>query len=415
MVAQKSTMKIQIFEAYAGGHYTQYVAHLLPNLKELSRRGLIDSVVLTTSKNHVAHPYYAEAIAPIASGVTIDAPFSIGPHGPNSGREIAGLLRASIVRNRPDFVIATSADHGAFPLAVINSVAGSRPFGKASAIGIFHHGLGREPKTLTEALKDRALHFAKRNKIWAEAHIVNPLLFDRIERLGDGPAGHFRQLPDPVPHTVPIDRIEARAIFGIPETGRYIGHVGGMDARMALPELIEAFRSASKRVDDRLLLAGSLYEPYQAYVSANCADLIESKKLIVLDRFLTQNELTIAASALDVIAIPYYTTEQLSAKLLHAIAARRPVVSGALGYSGMIVQTFGVGRTCDIHDPADFARTIALALEESKGYLVSEKTERLIQYHAPENYAASVLHSLYERLGVERPPVKSWNWALTGS
>ncbi|GAC1541900.1 MAG: hypothetical protein NVS2B17_19820 [Candidatus Velthaea sp.] len=407
-------MKIQIFEPYSGGHYTQYVAHLLPSLNSLLKQGLIQSVVFTTSEQHLSHPHFAEAIAPISAGIEIDAPFSIGAYGPHSGREIAELLHASVARNKPDVLISTSADYGAFLLALRGLVRRSYRFPSSKMIGVFHHGLTRPANGVRERVKDEVQRFARRHSPWSEIHVVNPLLYERVAREEQPRGRRFFSVPDPVAQAEEIDRHRAREWLRIPTLGRYIGHVGGMDGRMALPELVDAFRTATSSATDRLLLAGALYPPHQEFVANRCADLVQSGRLIVIDAFLTNEQMHTAMCALDVAAITYYKTEQLSAKLLKAVVTRRPVVTNSIGYTGMMVENFGVGWACDIGDRTALSETLARALDTSAEYEVSAQTERLIEYHEPENYANSVLASVYRKLNVTAPPIKDWDWVRAG-
>jgi hypothetical protein len=74
--------------------------------------------------------------------------------------------------------------------------------------------------------------------------------------------------------------------------GRYLGHVGGLDARMALPELVIAFRAASTEPTDRLFIAEKLYSPYRKYVSDEYDDLIRSGKGACVQHRVTQNSHT---------------------------------------------------------------------------------------------------------------------------
>ncbi|GAC1541902.1 MAG: hypothetical protein NVS2B17_19830 [Candidatus Velthaea sp.] len=407
-------MKVQIFEPYFGGHYTEYVAHLLPSLNSLLKQGLIQNVVLTTSVQHISHPHFTDMIAPLSERLEIDAPFTIGEYGAHSGAEIAELLHQSVLRNKPDVVISTSADYGAFLLALRSMAARSYRFSGAQTIGVFHHGFARPAKGVRESVKDQIQRFARHYAPWSEIHFVNPLLYERVAREGRHARQRFHSLPHPVEQPAEIDKHRAREMLQIPSHGRYIGHVGSIDARMALPELITAFRAATSQPTDRILLAGKLYKPYQEYVAQSCRDLVDSGRLIVIDQYLTNEQVHVANCALDVAAITYYPAEQLSAKLLKAIVTRRPVITNTLGYTGMMVENFAVGESCDITDKAALAGAVSRMLAASGEYEVSPQTERLIQYHEPQNYANSVLASLYRKLGLSIPTTKDWEWVLAG-
>lgn len=407
-------MKIEIFEPYYGGHYTEFVAHLLPSLKKLLLDGAIDSVVISTSRQHLEHPHFADIIAPLAEGIEIDASFSIGDYGPNSAAEIAGLLHESVRRNRPDVVISTTADYGMFVLALRSLVIPSYRFPDVKMIGIAHHGFARAPRGMREWLKAGVQRFARDASPWDELHFINPYLFRRI--VGDVTAStpRMKSVPNPVRQGSAMTKSRARESLRIPVVGRYIGHVGGVDARMALPELVTAFRAASSEVTDRLLIAGKLYPPYRRYVSDTCEDLIRSGRMIALDRYLSSDEMNAANNAIDVAAITYYPAEQLSGKLLQAIVTRRPVIANRCGYTAKIIADFNVGWACDVLDQNSFRETVGIALANADGFATSEKIDRFIDYHDPENYSRSVLASVYAKLGIETVNDHNWDWVERG-
>lgn len=222
--------------------------------------------------------------------------------------------------------------------------------------------------------------------------------------------GTHRLLPHPVERPRALDRQAARAALGIPQDGRYLAFVGSTDGRKAIPELLAAFRAAGLAANDRLLIAGSLYEPHRALVRSAFADLLASGRIVSIDRHLSSEEVGLAFSAADMVAVTYYPMDDLSANLLSAIAAGRPVLANAHGYSKRMIAEFELGWSCDIRDPAAFAETIRHAMAGSATFAISEKTRRLIEFHRPENYTETVLSRLKRRLGIEPADVRSWEW-----
>ena len=56
--------------------------------------------------------------------------------------------------------------------------------------------------------------------------------------------------------------------------GRYLGLLGSLDRRKAVPELLAAFREAQLAPTDRLLLAGGLDPAYAALIAEHYNDLL---------------------------------------------------------------------------------------------------------------------------------------------
>jgi glycosyltransferase involved in cell wall biosynthesis len=409
-------MIVQIFEPFrGGGHFTNYIRALLPQLTDLLHRSLIRRVVVTISQAHRDSSAFTDQLLPFASSVEFESSLPLAG-GLTKSPALAKTLFESISRIRPDYLIATTADLLSVGLASRALIAQSLP-AKTHSIGIFHYSYGQMAKQsgnryMSGHLKDELFRFGRKFANWSEVQIVNPLAYERLIRLGADPR-RVRLLPHPVDRSLLIDKVAARRQLKIPLDGRYIGSIGASDDRKAIPELLSAFRSATSARSDRVLLAGHLHEPYKALIEREYRDLVSQERLIILNRYLSTDELGAALCASDVAAITYYSGTGLSANLLQAAGARRPVVAGASGYSGMAVQGFELGWSCNVLDHNDLVATIRTALEGSQDYRSGEKRARLIAFHDPKNYAASILGALYERIGLPAPPLKSWAWATS--
>lgn len=147
-----------------------------------------------------------------------------------------------------------------------------------------------------------------------------------------------------------------------------------------------------------MLLAGRSHLAYRELADREYGDLIASGRVVLIDRYLRDEELHDAYCAADVVAVPYYPMDDLSANLLAAIAAERPVLANDFGYAGTAIRRFALGWACDILNPEMFAKTL-----------------RLLEYHDPQNYADTVLLRLRSRIGIPQPIVRSWDWVDAGS
>jgi len=260
-------------------------------------------------------------------------------------------------------------------------------------------------------VRDNLQRFARRFSPWTELQFVNPLLFEFTKRRALLANGRAKLLPHPVATKPAIAKADARRTLGIPVDGTYIGQIGKSDGRKAVPELLAAFRAADLPSDRRLLLAGTQYGPYRELLDRQYADLIQSGRLVVLDRYLRSEEFHVANCAVDVVSVAYYT-DQLSANLLAAVAAERPVIGDRRGYTGMMIDTFDVGYAADVRDHAALTSAVVSAMQRGPGFALSAKARRLLEFHSPQNFVDTLLGGLYERLGVEQATTKSWDWAL---
>lgn len=407
----RSQPTVQIFEPFAGWHHTKYIAMLLPALQQLVDQGVLREVVLTTTDSHRATPHFRDALERFASSVRFDTfPADYQTLG---GNATSSALLRSLHRNRPDFVISTSANNGALSLALRCLATSPLDNGRVSSIGILHNGFASPPTSFRDRTTDVVHRVSRYLAPWSEVGIVNPLLFDAVCAQRPWAPARVRMLPDPVEQRTPLSKVAARAALGIPVEGRYIAQIGKTDVRKAVTELLRAFRTAAPPQGVRLLFAGQLHPEHRSLIEDRFGDLVARGSIVLIDRYLTPDEFHAANCAADVVAVTYYT-EELSGNLLAATAAERPVIASEKGYTGMMIARFGVGWSCDIASPSSFAEALHAAVTGSQTYALTPQTRRLLEFHRPENFAASVLQRLYRQLPVPAPDVKTWEW-VSGS
>lgn len=411
-------MRVQIFAPIAGGPLTQYVSYLLPTLVELHAADHIGTIGVTLSRSHFESPFFSEYLAPYAGTVEFDIfDDEVASLTWRSGVRCTDALLRSVGRLRPDFLVSVSANYGAVALGL--RALGHPHLRRANtsfdSIGIFHHGMAsaaRGVRARARALIQRA---ARDLAPWSEIHVVNPLLYDAITRTSPGGNGRVKLVPHPLARRPVIGKAVARERLGVPRDGRYLAYVGKTDPRKAIPELLAAFRNARLAPTDRLLLAGRSHSAYRELADREYGDLIASGRVVLIDRYLRDEELHDAYCAADVVAVPYYPMDDLSANLLAAIAAERPVLANDFGYAGTAIRRFALGWACDILDPEMFAKTVERAFRQCDSFALDDRALRLLEYHDPQNYADTVLLRLRSRIGIPQPIVRSWDWVDAGS
>jgi glycosyltransferase involved in cell wall biosynthesis len=383
-------MRVLVYEQFHPGHYYYYLHFLLPALLEVTN----DVVVAVTAEGRRSAEF-AELLSPYSDRVVFEAILPYG-HDRVIKNQKWGLhrdLRDAVRRTRPDYVLAPSADTqtsamGLFRIAGLGGLPGHRR-GEAG----FHLGRGIAGASLRQAGRDRLDELKLAASGWTRLHIVNLLFYEHLQARGGSLARKCSLLPHPVkPNT--YSKAESRRVLGIPEDGRLIGLAGLIDYRKAVGELLTAFRRSSDRPTDRLLLAGPLARNHRQTIETGYRDLVDSGRIIMLDRFLADDEIQRALAAMDVVCTPYPGFIALSSVLLEGLAAGRPVLSNNIGWCDAIVKRFGAGWTCDVHNPDAFATAVRTALDECESYRHTEATLRLLAFHAPENFAASFLQGL---------------------
>ncbi len=235
-------MIAQVFEPFSGGHHTKYVAFMLPALVRLLDEGRLERVILTTTSRHRESPFFADSLSQYASKVVFDVVAAGDIY--DRGHEVSAMLLDSLERNRPDYVVFTSADNGALTLALRCLVRSRFRARDVTSVGILHYGFHEPARGVRDRLQDGVHRFSRRFSPWSEVHVVNPQLYDFIRRRAGWAQRRLRLLPDPVEPRAPVAKVRAREALGIPVDGTYLAAVGKSNSTKAIPDLLAAFRAA---------------------------------------------------------------------------------------------------------------------------------------------------------------------------
>jgi glycosyltransferase involved in cell wall biosynthesis len=332
-------MRILIFEPLAGGHHTNYIEALLESLVRLRRKGNISEVIVAVTSAHRSSLSFQRQIARFEPDVVFDATLpAIDPTLPLADRlRDARHFRAVVLKHTPDLAISTTADQQTLAAALLSLVGVPVIPSGPRTIGLIHSGYAGRARNTADRAKDVLYGLGLKNAPWTRIGIINPLVYEWAIKRMPSSAGRFVLVPDPVPPVKTLPRAEARRALCLPETGTYIGHVGSTDHRKAIPELLSAFKAVA-RPDERLLLAGSLAESHRRLLTGEYAELVRSGAIVLRDRYIESSEIAAALSAIDAAAPLHYPRTELSANMLKAVAAGRPVLADSYGYTGEMIE-----------------------------------------------------------------------------
>lgn len=405
-------MRVLLYEQWYKGHHYHYLHHLLPRLIEL-----VDEVVVAVTREGRESVEFETLLAPFADRVGIDA--SVPPAKERLALRdrprIYQNLRATVARLRPDYVLVPSGDVATTMMGLCRAIGrGGLPGGVAGEVGILY-GFGLSRATAKQHAKDIFYESTWRWSSWEKFHMNNMLVYEAILAHGGSLARRAALFPHPIPPNPRLGKVESRRLLGLPEDGRYLGLAAEIDRRKAIDRLLAAFRAATSRPDDRILLAGRLSAEFAALIASDYADMVRDGRLLLIDRFIDIHEADLVNSALDIVCTPYPGFGHLSSALLHGVAAGRPVLVNDFGWPRALVRRFQLGWLCDVLDPGAFTRTIREAFDRCEDYRETEGTRRLLAFHTPENYAESWLVRLRDVTGRPAPDGhRSWSWVLEG-
>ena len=403
-------MRVLVFEQWRGGHYFNYLTHLIPRLSELAG----DVVVAMTER---AASDFEPTLRARGAFQNVRFDTSVPEAAPalpaRERSKVLGNLRDAVARHAPDYLLVPSADAQTLALGALGHLRIPVLPAHLTSEATFHQGYGPAIAKPKHVLKELAYTLAYSGCTWTRLNFVSFLYYEHAVKRGAGFARRARLVPDPVPNAPRLSRLEARRLLGIPEEGRYVGLLGSLDVRKAVPELLAAFRAARLGATDRLLLAGRLDPDFRALIDRDYADLVRAERVVVLDRFLSDDELVQGYGALDLVSTVYRDFPGLASLLLKGLAAGRPVLAHDFGWSRAVIKRFDVGATCDIESTPRFADSLRSALDASEHYVESEAVKRLLAFHAESNFTETMLegvrHAAGNRDDVQR---KTWDWVL---
>jgi len=118
--------------------------------------------------------------------------------------------------------------------------------------------------------------------------------------------------------------------------GRVILFFGYVRAYKGVRYLLEAFAKARKKVDVTLVLVGEFYEPREPYLE-QIDKLDIGENLVLVDRYVSDEEVGLFFSAADVVVLPYTSATQ-SGVVQIAFAFEKPVISTRVGGIPEVIQ-----------------------------------------------------------------------------
>lgn len=401
-------MKILLIEAFHGGHHTNYIEAMLPAFRQSLMAGEASEVCITISEHHYNNLVMAGIVKQESLNIRYSPTFPVTSQNP-SFRERFNLFntfKRVIEESDADAVIVPSADYDVSVNALC-SFGGKKP---VYAVGVFHYGYPSSTKlTMKETVKRYVYELSWRNSNWNKLLFVNPVVYEGLARTNGSFSNKIQLLPDPVPPALEIDCEEARARLGIPSEGVYVGFVGMMDERKAIPQVLAVFSEKKMYEKCRLLLAGQLAKQYEELIHKRYQHLIDDQRIILINRHLSSVEVQQGYAAIDIVALLQIRRMNLSANLLKAVAYDKPVIADDCGYTGMMVRRFELGYLCDVDDHGSVTNAISRALEKAKSFEPSPQSQRLKEFHHPDNYAKTVMQSLNQNKNHTDKPL-TWDW-----
>jgi glycosyltransferase involved in cell wall biosynthesis len=409
-------MRVLIIEQVSeSGHHLNYVRHLVQAFAPLGCK-----IVVAVPNTVPQSAQFKIYLSPHESCFRLEF---IPPHDETISRwkmilARARAFRALIARVKPDAVYVPTLEGYVSTLdRIAQSVAWwlalrprlSRLHCEALLLGLpAAYGMARLSPFITT--------MGVRTMPFDIVHYIDPVVFEWVLSNVGGKAGKkARFIADPVePLSLP-SRCKARAMLGLPEHKKLIMSIGFQDHRKGVDYLIRACAHWQPTEPASIVLAGMLSTQIKQLVTNEYRHLVKDERLIILDRYLSDEEINACCAAGDLIATPYRPMPHPSSIALHAATAGKMLLAANSGWLAYMVPKFSLGRLCDPRDPETLAEALDLALHEAEAYRLSAAAKRLVEFHRSENFVTQWRRELSRIMGKsEDLPPRDWKWVLNG-
>ncbi len=389
-------MRVTVYEPIGTGHRFAYLAHLLP---EMSKLGV--TPILVTTDQALNSPPYQTHLHKHLQHFEVDSELVLADKP--SSHQLADGFEQCIRRLAPDHCLLPVGD-------MISQIIGARRWiGKLSPAQSVEtealHFRGRFGYSVAST-RGRLKRFASRMTIakapWSRLFHLDAYQLAALCQNNRSLAARSFVMPDPVEIPPKLSKSEARNALGLPTDGRFVGCAGSIDLRKGADKLLRSFAEACPQLptSDRLLLAGPVSPKVHTLLLKEFKALLDSRRIICLDRYLSVEEIAQALIAMDLVCTPYPEHSGSSSIVIRSAAVERPLLAADVNWIGRTVKQFQLGKAIDVTNQKQFANSIVDGLESSPDFSLSPSGKRFVKFHSGENFAATWLGRIRERLSL---------------
>jgi glycosyltransferase involved in cell wall biosynthesis len=401
--------KLLLFDLFATGHHAGYILHLVKYWRTQKRPGSLD--VLVTPKFMQLHNDVVNAALEGSQSninfVTISSEEEavLKSEDSSSERVVRAFQEGNLLdkyarKLEPthcllmyfDSILLSLAFRGRFPCPL--SGIYFRP--------IFHYSDFADFTPLRHErilqLRDKlALSRLLSNSQFQTLFCLDPFAADRIARFNSNVKSIY--LPDPVQiYSESESQVERlRENLGIQPDRTVFLMFGVPQQRKGIYQLIEAIALLPSHLCQKLCLLLVGPRGTDSQVQTLLKELSESLLVQVIshDKFVPDREIQPYFQVSDVILAPYQRHIGMSAILVRAAAASKPVLSSNYGLMGEMVKRYGLGITVDASLPAEIAKGLTQFLISSpKEFCELSSMKAFAEQNSAEKFASTIFQYL---------------------
>ncbi|MUG96759.1 glycosyltransferase [Scytonema sp. UIC 10036] len=403
--------KIMLFDLVTDGHHAGYIQHLIQFFCKHNLSGSLDVVV---SPEFVRkHKDVVDLAAKNGQGQVNFVPISdaqeaaLWPPTNFFKRKIHyfqqwKLCRAYAKSLKANHCLLMYFDTFQIPLAIDGNLPCSLSaiyFRPTFHYDDFEHYKSTWRNQLPQWQEKFVLSSALRHPQFTTLFSLDPFVLKHCDRLNTN--AKIIYLPDPV-QTYSESATSSKQLterLGIDANRKVFLLFGSLDGRKGIKELLEAVQLLSPSLCQQicLLLVGPIASAIESQVKAKIASLSSSLpvQIVTDNQFVADSEIQSYYQLADVILAPYQRHVGMSAILVRAAVAQKPVLSSNYGLMGEITRRYRLGLTVDSTVPEEIAQGLTqFVLESPKQFCDFMQMKSFAEQNTADKFASTIFQNL---------------------
>jgi len=309
----------------------------------------------------------------------------------NSWRECTVLRNAILSDNNPyDAILALNCSQIPF-LWPIFRVFNSKALRNLAVIkfGMTSTGLNHAPPTIRTKINNLIRKNLLSLHLNGAIKTIDNYAFTELENGSRRFQKIFTLIPDPIDKIPIVDKISARGYLGIPDDVFVVSISGSISShpRKNCPILINALSDKNLNKNVCLLIAGKLSTGIDEYIKKSQA--FQDKRIFIIDRYLSDEELTTVTCASDLVCTPYSGHFCPSGIVLRAVKCDVPVLVPNYHWFKFMVDKFNIGWKLKALTKSAIVDSLNdISEKNSQLQHLTAQTVLIKKYFSEDNFAA---------------------------
>lgn len=405
--------RVLLFELSIGGHYPEYVSHIVKYWCDRSLPGILNVVVV---------PEFIEQHSEVVAigersqidnvnfiSLTPEERSGLKPYRSGINRTIRALQEFDLIvkyakKLDTNRIFIPYFDTRMLPIALGKTLP-------CAFSGIYFRPSFHYPHLNTNypsSWKDRLQYLREKiilskilsNKQLKTLFCLDSLAIEYINQIGKQEKAKY--LPDPVKtyHSLSSSELEKiRRRLCIEKHRQVYLIFGDLNQRKGVEQMLAAISLVSQQLTSKLclLLVGSMsgakYDRFQIERAKLCSSL--PVQIIHENQYVPESEIQNYFELADVVLALYQRHVGMSGILNRAAVAQKPVLSSDYGLMGEITRRYQLGMTVDSSNPEQIARKLTEFLTNAaEQYSNSQKMSEYAARNSVENFASKIFYNL---------------------